>query len=132
MGPKDRELIDEVHDKLHDQQRMEWSQEPSPFGFPVFVVWKNVEGKRKGRVVVDIRGLNKITLTDAYPMPLQTDITSAVAGCQYITTVDATSFFHQFRVRSTDWHKLSVVSHRGREQYNVALIGFKNAPAYAQ
>jgi len=65
MGPKDRELIDKVHDKLHEQSRMEWCREPSLFGFPVFVVWKNVEGKRKGRVVVDIRGLNKVALTDA-------------------------------------------------------------------
>jgi len=65
-------------------------------------------------------------------MPLQTDITLAVAGCKYITTVDATSFFHQFRVKREDRHKLSVILHQGREQYNVALMGFKNAPAYAQ
>jgi len=132
MGPKDREFIDETHDKLQRQGKMEWSKNPTPFAFPIFVVWRNVDGKRKGRVVVDIRGLNKVTMTDAYPMPLQTDITSAVVGCRYISTVDATGFFHQFRVRASDRAKLSVVTHWGREHYNVALMGFKNALAYAQ
>ena len=132
MGPKDRELIDETHEKLHEQGRRSWSTEPTPFGFPVFVVWRTVEGKRKGRVVVDIRGLNRITMTDSYPMPLQTDVTSAVAGCQYITTVDMASFFYQWLVKHDDRHKLSVVSHRGRESFNVAVMGFKNSPPYVQ
>jgi len=132
MGPKDQEFIDETHDKLQRQGKMEWSKDLTPFAFPVFVVWRNVEGQRKGRVVVDIRGLNKVTMTDAYPMPLQTDITLAVVGYRYISTVDATGFFHQFQVRTSDRPKLSVVTHRGREHYNVALMGFKNAPAYAQ
>lgn len=34
---------------------------------------KKWPGSRKGRVVVDIRGLNKITESDSYPLPLQTD-----------------------------------------------------------
>ena len=71
LGPKDREVVDATHDKLHAQGRMRWTTEPTPFGFPVFVVWRNTdENKRKGRVVVDIHGLNKVTTTDAYPMPL--------------------------------------------------------------
>lgn len=82
--------------------------------------------------MVDICDLNKVALIDVYPMPLQTDITSAVAGCKYITKVDATSFFHQSRVKQEDGYKLPIVSHRGREQYNVALMGFKYAPTYAQ
>lgn len=102
MGSKDREFIDQTHDKLQQQGRLEFASEPTPFAFPVFVVWRNVNGEQKGRVVVDIRGLNKVTTKDAYPMPLQSDITSAVAGCRYITTLDATSFFHQFPVAIAD------------------------------
>ncbi|QIX00238.1 hypothetical protein AMS68_005755 [Peltaster fructicola] len=132
MGPKDRELLDATHDKLHRQGRMEWTKTPTPFGFPVFVVWRLVDGVRKGRVVVDVRGLNKITIPDSYPLPLQTDITSAVAGCSYLSTVDCTKFFHQLPVAKEDRHKFTVVTHRGQEQYNVALMGYKNAPPYAQ
>jgi len=132
LGPKERQLVDEVHNKMHHQGKMEWSTGSTPFGFPVFVAWRNVDGQRKGRVVVDIRGLNKVTVHDSYPMPLQTDITSAVAGCKYISVNDATSFFYQMRVKNDERHKIAVVSHRGREQYNVAPMGYSNSPAYAQ
>jgi len=123
---------------MHVQSKMHWTKENTPFGYPVFVVWKTVyEGPeknpiRKGRVVVDIRGLNKITEVDSYPIPLQGDIISAVRGAQYISTVDCTGFFHQWRVQPKDSHKLTVVSHRGQESFNVAVMGYKNSPAYVQ
>ena len=137
LGPSDREFVDNEFNKLHSQGRMQFSTEPTPHGYPVFVVWRTLhkpgeEPIRKGRVVVDIRGLNKISESDSYPMPLQTDITSAVSGCQYIIVFDAASFFHQWLVRQEDRHKLTVVSHRGQEQFNVAVMGFKNSPPYVQ
>ena len=136
LGPADRKFVDEVFDKLHEQGRMEYTSQPTPHGYPVFVVWRTVPGpdgpERKGRVVVDIRGLNKIAVTDSYPMPLQSDITSSVAGCRYISVFDAAGFFHQWLVRYKDRHKLTVVSHRGQEQFNVAVMGFKNSPPYVQ
>lgn len=132
LGPKDREVVDKIHGKLHDQGRMSWTTQPTPFGFPVFVVWREVDGESKGRAVVDIRGLNKVSTTDAYPIPLQSDIIQCVAGAKFISTVDCASFFHQFLVKKDDRHKLTVISHRGQEQYNVAVMGYKNAPAYAQ
>ena len=39
------------------------------------------EKNEKKRVVIDIRGFNKITVTNFYFMPLQTDIKFAMAGC---------------------------------------------------
>lgn len=47
---------------------------PTPFGLPVFFNKKEIEGEVKKRPVVDIRGLEAITITDAYPMPLQSDV----------------------------------------------------------
>ncbi len=91
-------MVDGEFNKMHSQGKMSWTTQPTPFGYPVFVVWRTVyrgdikEPLRKGRVVVDIRGLNKISQTDSYPMPLQTDITAAVKGCSFISTVDATGF----------------------------------------
>lgn len=133
VSQKDKDVIDETFDKLHTQGKMEWSSQPTPYSYPVFVVWRQLpDGSRKGRVVVDIRGLNKITESDSYPLPLQSDITSAVAGFPYISTVDGNGYFHQFLVRYKDRHKLTVVSHRGQEQYNVALMGYKGSPPYVQ
>ena len=53
-------------------------------------------------------------------------------GKKFLGVADMSSFFHQFRVKQEDRDKLSVVSHRGHEQYNVAIMGFKNSPPYAQ
>ena len=40
------------------------------FSYPVFYVWKTQNGKLKRRVVVDIHGLNAITQSDAYLIPI--------------------------------------------------------------
>lgn len=73
-----------------------------------------------------------MTENDSYPMPLQTDITEAVTGYRFLSTVNATGYFHQFLVQLAHRHKLTVVSHRGQEQYNVALMGYKGSPPYVQ
>ena len=66
LSNRDRELVDETFDKLHQLDRMSWSKDATPFSYPVFCVWKTQNGKQKRRVVVDIRGLNSITQPDAY------------------------------------------------------------------
>ena len=132
LGFADRQIVDKNFDKLHAQRRMEFTTQPTLYGYPVFVVWRTIRKERKKRVVINIRCLNKITVTNSYFMPLQTDITSAVAGCQFISVFDASSFFHQCLVRVTDRHKLTVVSHRGQKQFNVTVMGFKNFPLYVQ
>ena len=128
-----KQVIDDTFDALHEQGRMSWSTKATQFSWPVFVVYKTTpDGKRKGRAVVDIRGLNQLALADVYPVPLQSDIIAAVHGCKYITVVDCASFFYQWAVAPSDRHKLSVVTHRGQEQFNVAVIGFKNSVSYVQ
>lgn len=114
LGPADRQIVAQEFDQLHLQGKMQWTTEASPFAYPVFVVWRTLaDGTRKGRVVVDIRGLNKISEFDAYPMPLQADILSSVSGCAFISVMDCTGFFHQWLVQRSHRHKLTVVSHRG-------------------
>ena len=133
MGEESKQVIDETSNKLHKQDRMEWTTTATPFSYPVFVVWtQRSDGSRKGRAVVDIRGLNAITQPDVYALPLQNDLISAVKGCRYITVIDCASFFYQWRVHPDDRHKLTVVTHRGQESFKVTVMGYKNSPAYVQ
>ncbi len=133
LSSKDRAIVDVAFDKLHEQGRMSWTKKATPFSFPVFVVWRTMpDGSRKGRAVVDIRALNKITLPDAYPVPSQADILAAVKGSKFITTIDCASFFYQFLVKHSHRYRLTVASHRGQETSNVAIIGYRNSPAYVQ
>ena len=133
LGIEDKKLVDKTFDKLHEQGRMSWSTTSTPFSYPVFVVWKTLpSGERKGRAVVDVRSLNQISRTDVYPLPLQSDVIAVAQGCKYITVVDCASFFYQWRVHPSDRHKLTVISHRGQEYFNVCVLGYKNSPAYVQ
>lgn len=132
LSKRDREVLDKVFGELHDQRRMEWATEPTPFAHPVFVVWRMVHGQPKARVVIDLRGLNKIAVPDNYPLPLQSDIINSLRGKQYITAVDATSFFYQFGVYPPHRDRFTLISPRGLERSTVALMGFRNSPAYTQ
>lgn len=133
QGIKQRELIDTTFDKLHEQERMTFSSKATPFSAPVFVVYKTLpNGVRSGRVVVDIRDLNQMVLRDVYPIPSQMEMTSLVAGSKFITTVDCASFFYQWPVYPPDRHKLTVVTHRGQEEFQVPLMGFTNSVQYVQ
>lgn len=133
LGTRDREFIDQTFDELHRLGRMDWTNISTSFSYPCFVVWRTLsDGTKKGRVVVDVRGLNAISLPDVYALPLQSEVIMDVRDCRYITVVDCSSFFYQWRVHRSDRHKLTVVTHRGQESFNVAVMGYKNSPAYVQ
>ena len=118
LGTKDRAILNKTFDDLQEQGRLNYTDKATPFRYPCFVVWRpDQSGVKKGRVVIDIRGLNAITFPDAYPLPLQAEILIAVRDCLYISVVDCTSFFYQWRVHPRDRHKLTVVSHRGQESF---------------
>ena len=136
LSSVDRKIVDEIFDKFHAQERMEYTTQSTSHGYSVFVVWRTVIGfdgsERKERAVIDIRGFNKIVIIDSYFMSLQSDIISAVVDCKYISVFDVVGFFYQWLVRIADRHKLIVVSHRGQKQFNVAVMSFKNSSIYVQ
>lgn len=70
VSKRDEAMIDAYFDEMHESNRVQSSKDPSPFALPVFVVWSTVHGVEKGRVVVDLRPLNKWAVPDAYPLPL--------------------------------------------------------------
>ena len=55
-----------------------------------------------------------------------------VRDCGYISVIDCFAFFYQWRVHLSNRHKLTVVSHRDQESFNVAVMRFKNSSAYVQ
>lgn len=87
---------------------------------------------QKGRVVIDIWALNKVTMFDTYLVLMQADILTAVQGFKYIFTVDCSSFFYQWCVKSGHCHCLTVVSHWGQKMFKVAVMNYWNSSAYVQ
>lgn len=74
------------------------------------VVHKDSSGIQKWRVVIDYRKLNEKTIDDRYPLPNITDLLDQLGKCQYFTTLDLASGFHQIEVEERDCQKqLSVL-----------------------
>ena len=119
------------------QDRMQYSAKSTSHEYLIFVIWKiilklDMTSVKKNRVVVDIWALNKITKIDIYSMSSQTNIISSITKCFYISTVNVLAFFYQWLVRKEDRHKLTVVTHRNQEQFNVEVMSFKNISFYVQ
>lgn len=118
---------------MHRLSRLEFTTEHTPFSFPMFVVWKaDAEGKRKGRVVVDIRKLNKMVLPDSYPLPLQSEIIANIQGCTNLAVLNAASFFYQWRLHPDHRFMFTVITHRRQETFQVPIMGYINSVAYVQ
>ena len=133
-----REAIDKKFDKLHVQNKMKWTTEFISFSWLIFVIWKTVyEGlekvsKRKLRVVVDIRDLNKIVIIDSYLLPLQIDVIDMLLSMENINIFNDVFFFLQFDVWLSNWYKQIVASHRGLEYFKVIAINYKESLSYMQ
>ncbi|EAQ84379.1 hypothetical protein CHGG_08393 [Chaetomium globosum CBS 148.51] len=132
LSRRDRQLLDEIFDGLHKQGKMIWATRATPFAHPVFVVWRTVKGVTKGRVVIDLRGLNRVSVPDNYPLPLQAEIIGSLRGKRYITAIDATAFFYQFGLHPPHRDRFTLISPRGLEQPTVCLMGYRNSPAHVQ
>ena len=120
VGSQDREVIDKEFDKLHRNDKLRWITDVTSYDFSMFVVWRTIHtlknSVRKNRVVINIRGLNKIIVPDDYFMPLQSDIINLVNECSYVSVMNGTSYFHQWSMKVIDRYKLIVMSHRNNEQ----------------
>jgi hypothetical protein len=94
----ERVIINTALNKLYSQGKFEWITKSTFYIFPVFVVWrtlyKNGIPIRKGRTVVDIRKFNKIVVSDAYSIPLQSDIIKTILDCKYISVINKIDFFY--------------------------------------
>ena len=129
---RDRELVDQIFDELHRNEKLAWITQSTSFNYFLFCVWKNINDERKSRVVVDVRDLNVIIELDVYSLSLQSNIIQLVANCIYITMMNCAFFFYQWRVHSFDRHKFTVVSHREQKSFNVAMMSYKNSSTYVQ
>jgi hypothetical protein len=131
LGAKDREVVDEVFDKLRADGKM--SRSPAgPVGWGVFVVRNRLKPGDKGRVVVDTRGLNAAAEDDTYPLPRQEDIMARIRWRHFIALLDQIKSYYQCILHPESRQYAAVVSHRGREHYNVVPMGYKGSPAHQQ
>jgi hypothetical protein len=136
LDSDERAIVDETFDNLHAKKKMKWFRNSTSFEYLVFVIYRTVikddKFVRKRRVVIDIRDLNVIIVSNVYSMSMQTNIIVAVAECQFISVVDALKYFYQWTIKFDDRHKLTIISHRDQKQFNVCVMSYKNSSSYVQ
>ena len=103
----------------------------SSYAAPAFIVPR--KDNRPGRLVVDYRALNRITIPDASPLPHREDLLQELGkGFKYFTKLDLKFGYHQFRIPAADRSKTAFVVSQGHYGFLVLAMGPQNAPAAFQ
>jgi len=105
------------------------SPSKSPPSAPILFV---PEPDGRLRLVVDYRGLNKVTVYNTYPIPLMTELRDQVRDAQIFTNLDLKDGFHFIRIRKGDEWQTAFQTRYGHYQYRVMPFGLVNAPATFQ
>jgi len=133
VNAEDQSIIDHTLHKLQEQNKIYRTNHFVPFSFPVFVIWRTLPDlSRKGRMVVDVRTFNNLTLTDAYPMRSQDEILAKMAGKDFITIMDALAFYYQWLTHPSTRSLMTITTARGQFTFNCLVMGYKNSNAYVQ
>ena len=101
----------------------------SPTGAPIFFV-KKKDGSL--RLVVDYRGLNKVTIRNRYRLPLISSLLEQINGARLVTKIDLRGAYNLVRIRPGDEWKTAFRTRYGHFDYMVMPFGLTNAPAVFQ
>ncbi|XP_057658512.1 uncharacterized protein LOC130895308 [Diorhabda carinulata] len=106
----------------------------SPWSSPVWIVPKKTDAsnKQKWRIVIDYRKVNEKTLEDRYPVPRIGDVLDRLGRCQYFSTIDLASGFHQIQMHENSISKTAFSVENGHYEYLRMPFGLRNARATFQ
>ena len=97
----------------------------SPWGAPVRFVKKK---DKTLRLCIDYKQLNRVTITNRYPLPRINDLFDYLRGARVYSKIDLRTGYHQPRVRETDIRKTTFRTRYGPFEFTMMPFGLTNAP----
>ena len=119
-----KEVVEKEIQVMLDLEIIEPSK--SPYSSPVLLVRKK-DGSC--RFCIDFRGLNKITVFDAEPIPNVEDLFVRLAHSRFFTKIDLAKGYWQILVLPEDRPKTAFATHQGLFQFIRMPFGLVSAPA---
>ena len=101
----------------------------SPWSAPVVPVYKP---NGDMRLCIDYRGLNKVTLKDAYPLPNMEDTLTNLHGIEYFSSLDLIRGYYQVPVAESSRPYTAFTTSGGHWQFCRMPFGLCNAPGTFQ
>jgi len=102
----------------------------SPAGYAITMAPKKDD--EKGRVCIDYRRLNDITIKDSYPLPLILDIRDQTQGSDWFTKLDLRGAYNLIRMTIGEEWKTAFRTAEGLYEFLVMPFGLSNAPGTFQ
>ena len=127
LSPTELEVLQEYIDENLANGFIQHSR--SPAGAPIFFVKKKDDWIR---LVVDYRGLNKVTIRNRYALPLISSILERLSGAKFFTKLDLRGAYNLVRIRPGDEWKTAFRTRYGHFEYTVMPFGLTNALAVFQ
>ena len=103
----------------------------SHFAAPVILAFKKDE-KKRSRLCIDFRELNKIIIPQSQPFPRIEDLITKTRNCQFFSKLDINSAFWSIPLRIEDRSKTGFITQEGHYQWTCLPFGMKTSPAIFQ
>jgi hypothetical protein len=84
------------------------------------------------RLCVDYHGLNKVTITNRYLLPIMSELQDRVQEAKIFTKIDLKNGYNLIRIKPGDEWKMAFKIWYGLYEYTIMPFGLSNAPATFQ